>query len=76
MNKRELANRLAKQAHKSRAKAADDVDSLVYGILKDMRQNAKEAAQPEPVEAPKPPAVSAPNEPVKEAIHKPQKGKV
>jgi hypothetical protein len=55
MNKRELTERLAKEAHKSRAKAADDVDSLVYGLLRDLRLSSKLAGK-EPVAVPKPPS--------------------
>ena len=62
MNKRELADRLAKQAHKSRAKAADDVDSLVYGLLKEMKDMAKKPAVPEASAAPKPPSLSQDDE--------------
>lgn len=34
MNKIDLAARLARQLHRSRAKAADEVDALVYKLLK------------------------------------------
>lgn len=60
MNKRELAERLAKQSHKSRAKAADDVDSLVYALLKDMRQTAKKTADETETMPPKAPTVESP----------------
>lgn len=60
MNKRELAERLAKQAHKSRAKAADEVDSLVYGLLKEMKQTAKKPDDVAVAAAPKPPAAVKP----------------
>lgn len=60
MNKRQLAERLAKQAHTSRAKAADDVDSLVYGLLKDMKDSAKKVVAPEASAAPKPPTTAKP----------------
>jgi hypothetical protein len=33
MNKLDLAVRLARQLHRSQAKAADDVDMLIYDIL-------------------------------------------
>jgi hypothetical protein len=38
MNKLDLARRLARELHRSRAEAADDVDNLVYRILKDLKQ--------------------------------------
>ena len=41
MNKQELAERLAKQSHRSRAEAADEVDKLIYQILKDLQKPAK-----------------------------------
>ena len=38
MNKNELARRLARLSHRSRAKAADEVDTLVYQILKNLKR--------------------------------------
>jgi len=38
MNKRDLARSLARKSHRSRAKAADDVDSLVHRLLKDWKR--------------------------------------
>ncbi len=38
MNKLDLAKRLARRAHRSRGQAADDVDTLVYQMLKDVKQ--------------------------------------
>lgn len=58
MNKRELAQRLAKKSHTSQAKAADEVDSLVYGLLKDMKQTAKDTESQAASGAPKPPAIT------------------
>lgn len=37
MNKLDLAQLLAKQSHRSRGKAADAVDALVYRMLKDIK---------------------------------------
>ena len=37
MNKVDLALRLARKSHRSRAQAADQVDTLVYEILKDLK---------------------------------------
>ncbi len=56
MNKRELAAKLAKQSHTSKAKAADDVDSLVYGLLKDLKQTEKQGEKTPDSNPPKPPA--------------------
>ncbi len=41
MNKLDLALRLARESHRSRAKAADDVDTLVYNLLRDLKRSAK-----------------------------------
>jgi hypothetical protein len=41
MNRHELTERLAKQSHRSRGQAADAVDNLVYGLLKDLKQSEK-----------------------------------
>lgn len=40
MNKLDLASRLAKEFHRSQAKAADDVDAFIYHLLKDLRRPA------------------------------------
>ena len=37
MNKKQLTELLARQSHRSRGQAADDVDKLVYSLLKDLR---------------------------------------
>ena len=60
MNKRQLAERLAKQAHTSRAKAADDVDTLVYGLLKEIKEATKKTTTSEASAAPKPPSSNQP----------------
>ena len=44
MNKLDLTLRLARELHRSRAKAADVVDNLVYELLKKLKQ--PEAAEP------------------------------
>ncbi|HMF79587.1 MAG TPA: hypothetical protein VK604_28250 [Bryobacteraceae bacterium] len=38
MNKDELAKRLARESHRSLAEAADDVDTLVYRLLKGLKR--------------------------------------
>lgn len=38
VNKLDLARSLAKKSHRSQAKAADAVDSLVYQLLKDLKR--------------------------------------
>jgi hypothetical protein len=38
VNKLDLARSLAKKSHRSQAKAADAVDSLVYELLKDLKR--------------------------------------
>jgi hypothetical protein len=38
MNKDELTKRLARESHRSRAQAADDVDTLIYRLLKDLKR--------------------------------------
>lgn len=61
MDKQELIERLAKQSHQSKGKAADQVDKLVYGLLKELKQkqdNPSKAVS----NAPKPPV--APSAPV------------
>lgn len=45
MNKLDLANSLAKKSHSSKAKAADDVDSLVHRLIKDLKQTQKRAKE-------------------------------
>ena len=37
MNKKQLAELLARQSHRSRGAAADTVDKLVYSIIKDLK---------------------------------------
>jgi hypothetical protein len=37
MNKLDLARSLAKRSHRSQAKAADDVDTLVHRLIKDLK---------------------------------------
>jgi len=44
MNKLDLTRRLARASHRSWAQAADDVDTLVYNLLKKLQQAP---AQPE-----------------------------
>jgi len=39
VNKLDLARRLARKSHRSRGEAADEVDNLVYHILKDLKQS-------------------------------------
>jgi len=41
VNKLDLARTLARVSHRSRAQAADDVDKLVYQMLKNRRQPSK-----------------------------------
>lgn len=41
MNKLDLARTLARLSHRSRAQAADDVDTLVYQMLKDLKEQPK-----------------------------------
>jgi nucleoid DNA-binding protein len=38
VNKKDLARRLAKESHRSRAQAADEVDKLVHRILMDLKR--------------------------------------
>jgi hypothetical protein len=38
MNKHDLARRLARKSHRSRAEAADAVDRLVHDMLKDLKR--------------------------------------
>ncbi|MBV9612519.1 MAG: hypothetical protein JO091_08605 [Acidobacteriaceae bacterium] len=44
MNKLDLARRLARKWHRSRGQAADDVDSLVYEMLKDLKETTRKVA--------------------------------
>jgi nucleoid DNA-binding protein len=41
VNKKDLARRLAKESHRSRAQAADVVDSLVHKLLMDLKRPAQ-----------------------------------
>ena len=57
MNKLDLARDLARQSHSSRGKAADDVDTLVYNLLKGVKSPSKVQTQTDkslPLAAPKP----------------------
>lgn len=56
MNKSDLARRLARKWHRSRGEAADEVDTLVYEILKGLK---KAARQPSSKNDQRPPAVPA-----------------
>ncbi len=38
MNKLDFASRLAKEFHRSQAKAADDVDAFIYHLIKDLKR--------------------------------------
>ncbi len=38
MNKQDLARWLARESHRSRGQAADEVDKLVYKLLKDFKR--------------------------------------
>lgn len=44
MNKLDLAMRLARQLHRSQAKAADEVDKLVYDILEKAKRSREKGA--------------------------------
>ena len=44
MNKLDLAVRLARQLHRSQAKAADDVDKLVYEIMEKAKRSREKGA--------------------------------
>lgn len=53
MNKLDLARTLARLSHRSRAQAADDVDTLVYQMLKDLKEQPKrrvKSRHPSPAE--------------------------
>lgn len=58
MNKQELAQRLAKQSHRSRAEAADAVDTLVYQILKDLPRPSEETGNKRSTDIPTPPPIA------------------
>lgn len=58
MNKQELAERLAKQSHRSRAEAADAVDKLVYQILKDLQMPVDNSANEKSTGLPKLPSIT------------------
>ena len=45
MDKKELVERLAKQSHRSKGQAADQVDTLVYGLLKELKQTPGKPAK-------------------------------
>jgi len=38
VNKKDLAQRLAKESHRSRAQAADEVDGLIHRLLMDLKK--------------------------------------
>jgi nucleoid DNA-binding protein len=40
VNKKELARRLAKESHRSRAQAADEVDTLIHRLLMELKRPA------------------------------------
>jgi hypothetical protein len=59
MDKFDLAALLAKESHLSRAKAADDVDTFVYHLLKDLKRSSaalQEPPKPEKSVSPRPAA--------------------
>lgn len=58
MNKQELAERLAKQSHTSRAEAADAVDKLIYQILKDLPRPSEDGAKDRNHGLPKLPSIT------------------
>jgi hypothetical protein len=58
MNKQELAERLAKQSHRSRAEAADAVDKLVYQILKDLPRPSEDTSKGKSLGLPKLPVIT------------------
>ncbi len=43
MNKLDLARQLARESHRSSGQAADDVDTLVYKILKNLKETSNKA---------------------------------
>ncbi|MGH9583493.1 MAG: hypothetical protein ACRD4O_11205 [Bryobacteraceae bacterium] len=38
MDKKDLARRLARESHRSRAQAADELDALLHSIFKDLKR--------------------------------------
>lgn len=58
MDKKELVERLAKQSHRSKGEAADQVDTLVYGLLKELKQVPSKPAKVPSGHSPKLPSVS------------------
>jgi hypothetical protein len=54
MDKNELVERLAKQSHRSKGQAADQVDTLVYGLLKELKQAPTKESKASENRAPKP----------------------
>ena len=58
MDKKELVEQLAKQLHQSKGKAADQVDTLVYGLLKEVKQMPGKPAKVADSGSPKPPSRS------------------
>jgi nucleoid DNA-binding protein len=56
MNKFDLAALLAKESHLSRAKAADDVDTFVYHLLKDLKRSSAAVQEPRKTEKPASPS--------------------
>ena len=75
MNKKQLAERLARQSHRSRGEAADDVDKLVYSLLRDLRTAETKALKQNPQPAAKPPARSKAHDDAATAtqVHKAEK---
>jgi nucleoid DNA-binding protein len=41
VNKNDLARRLAKESHRSRAQAADEVDTLIHRLLMDLKKTSQ-----------------------------------
>lgn len=48
MNKHDLTVRLARESRQSEAKAADDVDSLIYKLLKDLKRGHDKSSHDRP----------------------------
>jgi nucleoid DNA-binding protein len=46
VNKKDLARRLAKESHRSRAQAADEVDTLIHRLLMDLKKPADKTKTP------------------------------
>jgi nucleoid DNA-binding protein len=68
MNKLDLAAKLAKEMHRSRANAADAVDTLVHDMLTDLKQHsslpcAKKAADQSAKRRPQSPPKTAKKKP-------------